>query len=1237
MNLRNRSFFFCLLVCASLLTPTLAFTQATSSIRGTVSDPTNAMVPGVSITLENVGTGATRTTLSDDTGSYQILQIPPGTYRIRAELSGFKTVVRDNLQLLVNTPTTLNMKFEEVGQITETVEVSGAAAPAVNTVDATIGQTIQNSQIVALPLEGRNVVGLLSLQPGVVYTGIENDTRSGAVSGSRSDQTNVTLDGVDVNDQQTGKAFESVLPVTLDSVQEFRVVTSNANASQGRSSGGQVAMVTKSGTNQLHGSAYEYHRNTITTANDFFNNSTGVKRPKLIRNVFGGSVGGPIKKDRAFFFFNYEGTQERRGQNVLRIVPTVTAKQGIIQYRRADSSVARLTPDEIRQRDPLKIGVNPAVLELFRQYPDGNDPTQGDDAGLNFMGLRFVAPMARKNNSYIARFDYVSPDSKNLLFWRGALADWDEDEDAPQMPGQPAARKRLTTSRGFAAGHTWTVSPTLINDLRYGFTRQGINLAASSNRDFKVRLRGWDDPESWATRSVARYVPVHNITDDVTKIAGTHTVQVGGNIRWVRNRRSDATNSVARWSSNNGFMNNLGRGLGVLPPDIGSAFRTPYVRAFMGLLGTLNQADVTYYYNRDGSTFTPPHVPQRTFANNEYEFYVQDQWKMFSNQLTMTAGVRYGYYAPPYEVKGFQVRPTFDLDNWFAKRAEGALQGIPANQSPLLAFKLGGKANNGEPLYDPDKNNFAPRLSFAWTPTFRSGPLHTLFGDPGRSSVRFGGAMFNERIGGGLLVTADINGAVGLAANSSTPTGSFDYDTSPRFTGLTSLPTLTRMNATAPRGGFPSSPAALVNDGPIVALQGFVNNTRLRTPYSYMFNFSISRDLPGDVTVETAYVGRMGRKLLAKVDYAAQLINLRDARSGQTWSDALRIVEQLLDNNASVASVQPIPYIENMFAPLAGGGRTASQQFYNIATGWAPSWTDLMHALDVERARGATPFGRATFFQQQFDYLAGWSNLGGASYHSFQLLVRKRFTHSIQADFNYTLSKSIDNGSPVENSGTGAGLIYNPFKPRDSFQLSDFDIRHQVNSNFIVELPFGKNKAVGGNMPRWADQILGGWQFTGLIRWREGFPLSVNNGFNFPTNYFNTGPGTLKPGATKPGITVDKSNAKGPNVFGDSAKAFDSFKNTSSGDSGSRNNLIGPRFFNIDSGLHKSFHVAEGKRIVFRWETFNVTNRVNFDGIANGANSTGIDLNLDNKATFGKFRSTAGNPRIMQFALRFEF
>src|SRR5215467_9084728 len=307
----QRQLTICLCLVASislLIVSPIVWAQASTSVRGTVSDPAGKPVRGASITITNVGTAASRTTVSDEAGSYQFPQLPPGTYRIRAEIPGFKSVARENLELLVNTPFTLELRFAESGPPID-VDVFATPLPLINAVDATLGNAIDQSQIIALPLEARNVAGLLSLQPGVVYTGIDDkvtpDTRSGAVAGARSDQTNVTLDGVDVNDQQTGEPFKSVLPVTPDSVQEFRFITTNSPAPFGRSSGGQVSMITRSGTNVFHGSAYEYHRNTVTSANSFFNNSTinpvtgkTLERPKLLRNVFGASIGGPIRQNR---------------------------------------------------------------------------------------------------------------------------------------------------------------------------------------------------------------------------------------------------------------------------------------------------------------------------------------------------------------------------------------------------------------------------------------------------------------------------------------------------------------------------------------------------------------------------------------------------------------------------------------------------------------------------------------------------------------------------------------------------------------------------------------------------------------------------------------------------------------------------------------------------------------------------------------------------------------------------
>ena len=337
---------FFLLLC---LTPGFAQT-GTTSLRGTVADETGAVIVGANVKISNSQTGFERSTTSGSTGEYEFLALPPGLYALTVEKQSFQRYVHTNLELLVNLPATQNVTLH-VGSVSQTVEVS-AVAVALNTTDASVGNAFSENEVKQLPLEGRNVPDLLSLQPGVAYTGNRTDvptwdTRNGAVNGARSDQSNVTVDGVESNDID-GAAFTSVLPVTLDSVQEFRVTTSNYNADQGGSSGAQVALVTKSGTNDIHGSAYEYNRNTYTSANDYFVKaaqidtclSNGIslsekqcnQAPKLIRNIFGGSLGGPIKKDRLFLFLNYEGTRRSEAQSVTDVVPSNTLRDGIMQY-----------------------------------------------------------------------------------------------------------------------------------------------------------------------------------------------------------------------------------------------------------------------------------------------------------------------------------------------------------------------------------------------------------------------------------------------------------------------------------------------------------------------------------------------------------------------------------------------------------------------------------------------------------------------------------------------------------------------------------------------------------------------------------------------------------------------------------------------------------------------------------------------------------------------------------------
>src|SRR5581483_10939655 len=323
----------------------------TTSLRGTVSDSQGAVIPAATATLSNPATGFSRATQTDDHGFYQFLQVTPGTYTLTVAKSGFGTMKEEGLQLQVDVPATSNLTMRVQAEAS-TVEVMSTTVQ-VNSEDATIGNAFGASQIESLPFEGRDPTQILSLQPGVTYVGSNvdqnQDSRGGSVSGARSDQTNITLDGVDDNDQVKGYAFQGALRSTLDSLQEFRVTTSNANADEGRSSGAQVALVTKSGTNSFHGSLYEYHRPTFTTANDWFNKQAelGAGLPnipgKVVRNTFGGSVGGAIKKDRTFFFFSYEGFRSAETQQVTREIPTLSLRQGFLRYL-CDTSLPNCDP-----------------------------------------------------------------------------------------------------------------------------------------------------------------------------------------------------------------------------------------------------------------------------------------------------------------------------------------------------------------------------------------------------------------------------------------------------------------------------------------------------------------------------------------------------------------------------------------------------------------------------------------------------------------------------------------------------------------------------------------------------------------------------------------------------------------------------------------------------------------------------------------------------------------------------
>ncbi len=1225
-----------------------------SSLTGVVRDPQQAVVPGATVTIKHLATGNTRSVVTGDEGRYLFAQVPPGSYDVRAELDGFKTAVVQGLTLAVDTPSRLDLVLE-LGAVSEIVTVS-AAKTIQNTIDASLGNTFNEKQIVDLPLNSRNVVNLLTLQPGV--------TADGAVSGSRQDQSNLTLDGIDVNDQQEAGAqpgldpdepgnpqvFTPVLRVTPDSVQEFRVTVSNPSASQGRSAGGQVSLITKAGTNDWHGSLYEFHRNTATTANDFFNNRVvqagcdtsggndcALPRPALIRNLFGGSVGGPISKDNAFFFFNYEGRRDRSQESVIRFVPLPHLGRGEVRYiSESTGQTITLSPADIAALYPATGGINSIATAVLAgaasRYP-ANDNGEGDQ--INTDGFRFNASTPLNQNTYIGKVD-LNLSNKQTLFVRGNYQ-WDTQSTAPQFPDTPAPTI-WSHPTGVAVGHTWTVRPTLINTFRYGLTRQAFSTQGDTGENF-IRWRAVYQPVL-PSRTLSRVTPTHNLTNDTSWILGTHTFQFGTNIRLIRNQRDSFANAFDDATSNAFFYPPGSLTLDL--PDLSGGSETSYEHAVAAVLGRFPQYSANFTFAADGELLPVGNPSAREFATEEYEFYAEDSWQV-SPSFTLNYGLRWGVSTPVRETGGFEVAPTEGLGAFLARRLAGAAAGTPVNDP--IVIDTAGPFYGKKGYYERDLNNFAPRVSAAWSPSFDSGFLRTLFGDSRQSVFRGGFAMSYDRVGSALAVVFDNANTLGF--NSSTTISANTYNVTdnlaPLFTGfgqdLRGLPGIT----TPDRLEFPLSYP--LDDAR--RIEGALDST-ITTPVNYSWNFSIGRELPGGLFVEATYLGRSVRNLLVQQD-VVHPNNIVDPASGMSWYDAARI---LLDNrraDTAIDQIAPIAFFENLFGGqpvIFGIDQNTTQDFYRFiarSTVAGPTdsrgrtgrnFLDFTFLQDVINNSGVVP---NLFFHPQYGAFIAWSTIGKSDYHGFTLTARERFRDSLSLDFNYTWSKSFDSATGLQDAALtgGAALIRNPINPESERSVSDFDVSHIINANWVWDLPVGRGRSFGSGMSGALDAVIGGWSLNGVFRWNSGLPFSGpfesgrwNTNWQISNNVVR-----IRDPRPDPHKGGDQ-----PNYWADSQYAYNSFRDTYAGETGDRNVYRGQSYFALDFGLHKSFTLpyAENHKIVFRWEVFNATNTQRLSPPS--TNGVGVDPQISTqRPNFGIITSIQGQPRVMQFGLRYEF
>jgi hypothetical protein len=1271
------------------LSATISYAQqGTTFIGGVVTDPQGAAITGAKVTAVDASSGVNRSTTTDEQGRFQFPSLQPGTYSVRVEAQGFRAAVNDKVEALVSTNQNLTIKLE-LGAVSDTVEVTESTVAPVNTTDATIGNTFDSRQILALPFEGRDAAGVLSLQPGITFIGknVDDnvDTRNGSLNGGRSDQANITLDGVDNNDQVRGTAFQGAVRSTLDSIEEFRVTTIGDNADQGRSSGGQVTLVTKSGTNQFHGSLYEQNRPTVTAANGWFNKHTELENgqpntpQKIIRNTYGGALGGPIIKDRLFFFGTYEALRQAEDVEVSRNVPGLTLRAGQLAYPTAAGGTQVLSSAQIASMDPnctglgtcpLGAGPDPAAVAQFNKYPLPNSSSCINNDGFNISCYSFSAPNPKNLNTSIAKLDYnLNRAGTHRLFIRG---NYQTDRTAlpPQFPGQPPANVIRDTSRALAVGYTGVLTNNLVNSFHYGFTRQssdndGIETAPLvSFRFIDDLVPGVSSVSPQTSFTTKFHVPVHNWVDDLTWTRGKHTLQFGTNVRLINNvRASDASNF------NNGLVNPdflpispAGSGGSLDPAAFGFPAVDPnntgvYNDDIVDLVGVVTQVTGSFNRDKNNNQFAQGALVPRHFRSWEYEWYVQDVWHIKSN-LTITAGLRYDLSEPPYETNGNQVAPDISLSNFVNTRAALAEQGQIF--SPTFGLGLSGQANGKQPYWPWDYKNLGPRLAVAYSPNPSGGLLKALFGGGGKSSIRAGYGIVYDHFGEGLVNTFDAAGSFGLTTIIENPASVQTIDGGARFTGVHEIPTASLdgpLLGTAPNGPFPFIPPVSTIDVNTQQI-AYSLDDKLHTPYSELVDFSVTRELPAGFVLEVAYVGRFAHRLLQQRDLAMP-VDLKDPKSGTDYFSAADAFGRDFYAGVGADQIKPIAFWENLFpgaAGTCGANTTATQCMYqmyqgNIGPGTFGETNGIFNfdsfcfpaCLNQQpgAAPGASgkPGGPFQFYNPQFAALYAWSSIGKSAYNAMQVILRSRPTHGLQMDFNYSFSQSLDVCSDAERVPTFGGLcaVVNTWAPNQLRAPSDFDARHQINSNWVYDLPVGRNKHFGHDWNRAVDAVLGGWQVSGLVRVTSGFPFSVTPGQTFPTNFqlsgnvFNIRPvstgtsflgPTGEPYAFKLGPAADTTLLPGvtdPN-----------FRYALAGESGQRNNFRGDGFFGLDMGVNKTFHFTERQTLRFSASAFNLTNTVRFDPAT-------ISASVQNSATFGQYSQTLTNPRVMEFALRYQF
>ncbi|MDQ3756082.1 MAG: carboxypeptidase-like regulatory domain-containing protein [Acidobacteriota bacterium] len=1218
----------------------LGQTASTARISGLVTDANGAIVPGATVKLIDQATKAEKTSTTNDEGGYTFANIEPATYDITITAQGFRTLVISGIKADVTVATVRDVALE-AGNVTETVTILATGEVLLQTDDAAIGNVFNEERLKRLPNINRQATTLLQLQPVVAP--------SGEASGARADQNAFSLDGLDVSDNVGFRgAFGTVVPIPTESVEEFRSTVANPNATFAGAAGAQVTLVSKRGTNEFHGSAYIYHQNDNLNANSWNNNRLGLRRPELKDNRFGGSVGGPIWKDHTFFFFNYEGRRLPGSTQVTRLVPTQSLRSGVLQFRSSSGAVFTVDP---RTLDPRGLGSNPQILQYLALLPLPNDSSVGD--GLNTSGFITNLPTTLEDDFHKLRLDHQFNEKWSIQaigsLFRSIQTSASQANLLDLTPGAKTAQR----PKNLAVTLTGTLRPNLVNEVLVGHAYDGfvlgvIDPTARAGFNLPINLAGGTldevvDVDTQRARQQTINSGTTQFIDNATWIKGAHTFQFGGNLRRIstfhfRNDKvlGSLSNVVAEIGTTGGFV--------TIPaaqrPPTCSATVTAncltagnvglYNNLYASLLGTVSS--VAYLATRDGS-LQP--LPAGTGLVNDakfrdWQFYFADTWRV-KPSVTLSYGLTYGWHTPPIDKEGRQsvlvyrdTRELIDPVDYLRQKREAAENGDIFN--PDIAY-LPINETGREGVFDINRKNFSPRISLAWQPSSKEGVFGRLVGEK-QTVIRGGYGLIYDRlttIGSVIVPMLGVGFAQTLSRNAP----------------LNSAGQPFRVGVDGP---IPQPPANFASTSPIVPAQGFGEiisitlDPKIGDPYNHALDFTVQRELPGNMLLEVGYVGRLGRNLYQNVNLNSLPYFFKDRASGQQFAEAFDAVALQLRSGVAPGAVTPQPWFENQLPGLPGGGtrflagRNAGDFIGgNLNNLWAFSLDSL----------APRPYNNT----QVLDAFIKTS-LGRSNYHALFATLHQRLARGLTFDVNYTLSKSLDQIGQIQNAVSEFSTSY---FPDADYGPSDFDRRHILNANAVYDLPFGRGRRFQtGN---WADNLIGGWYIAGIFQASSGVPLLVVQGtqgfggsalfgtltgaipINRPNfgNSLNTG----VVGAGGVGTNGDPARrGSGLNLFANPEQVFNNFRRVLISQDGrqGRGVLRGFPNWNLDFSLGKETSIGERARFTITADFFNVFNRVNF---------LNPGLSLGNPAGFGVVTGafTTGNlaQRRIQVGGRFEF